>query len=194
MRDHVRLRVSRHVPTEIPLEDRRNSAVLLLLHEVDGVEHLLFQVRASNLAVHSGEIGFPGGRWDPTDESLLHTALREVEEEIGVEAAHIEVFGQLDDALTHSSNYRIRPYAGALALGPRGFVVDAREVHELLSIPIPYLQSSDAHGWYPVQRGEVVEPTPAFVYGEHVIWGATARLLEHFLALIEDVAVTEARP
>ena len=185
VRGRVRVAVSGYRPAEIALEDRRDSAVLLLLHEERGAEHLLFQVRSSSLALHSGEIGFPGGTRHVDDGTLLDTALREVQEEIGVPRGHVEVFGQLDDALTHSSNYRIRPYAGALERGPRRFALDAGEVHSLLSIPVGFLLSPDSRGWYPVDRDGVLEPTPAFHYRDHVIWGATARVLERFLALIE---------
>jgi len=190
VRDRVRLAISGHSATEIPLEGLRDSAVLLLLHEDAGAEHLIFQVRSRSLALHSGEIGFPGGGRHAQDATLLDTALREVEEEIGVPRHEVEVFGQLDDALTFSSSYRIRPFVGALAHGPRAFALDASEVHELLSIPLDFLRSPEARGWYPVNRGGVMEATPAFVYGEHVIWGATARVLEHFLALIEAPAST----
>lgn len=185
MRDRVRLAISGYQPVEIALEGYRDSAVLLLLHEQDSVEHLLFQVRSSSLLLHSGEIGFPGGRRQQDDGTLLDTALREVEEEIGVPRDHIEVFGQLDDTLTYSSNYRIRPYVGALATGPREFAIEAGEVHELLAIPLPFLQSPEARGWYPIDRDGVVESTPAFIYRDHVVWGATARLLDRFLELIE---------
>ena len=190
MRDLVRQAISGHIPTEIPLEGLRDSAVLLLLHEDAGAEHLIFQVRSRSLALHSGEIGFPGGGRHAQDATLLDTALREVEEEIGVPRHEVEVFGQLDDALTFSSSYRIRPFAGALTHGPREFALDASEVHELLSIPLDFLRSPEARGWYPVDRGGVMEATPAFVYGEYIIWGATARVLEHFLALIEAPAGT----
>ena len=185
MRDRVRQAVSRHVPAELSLEGLRDSAVLLLLHEQAGEEHLLFQVRSRSLALHSGEIGFPGGTRHAEDATLLDTALREVEEEIGVPRSDVEVFGQLDDALTFSSNYRIRPFAGSLRAGPREFAIDTSEVHELLSVPLGFLRSPEARGWYPVDRGGVMEATTAFVYEDYVIWGATARMLEHYLALIE---------
>ena len=127
MRDHVRQAIAGHVAVEIPLKDLRDSAVMVLLHEQDGVEHLLFQVRSRSLALHSGEIGFPGGTRHAQDRDLLDTALREVEEEIGVPRDHVEVFGQLDDALTFSSSYRIRPFAGALTRVSREFALDATE-------------------------------------------------------------------
>ncbi len=192
MRDRVRQAIAGYAAAEIPLEGLRDSAVMLLLHEEDGAEHLLFQVRSRSLALHSGEIGFPGGTRHAQDATLLDTALREVEEEIGVPRDHVEIFGQLDDALTYSSSYRIRPFAGALSRVTREFALDASEVHELLSIPLDFLRSPEARGWYPVDRGGVTEATPAFLYGEYVIWGATARVLEHFLALIEAPAETPA--
>ena len=185
MRDRVRLALAGYRPAELPLVDRRESAVLLLLHEQGGVEHLLFQVRSVSMAMHSGQISFPGGGHDPGDATLLDTALREVEEEIGVPRAHVEVFGRLDDATTHTSNYRIRPYVGALERGPRDFAVDAGEVHELLAIPLPFLLSAESRGWYPVDRAGTVDATTAFYYGDHIIWGATARVLAGFLAVIE---------
>ncbi|MFA7248604.1 MAG: CoA pyrophosphatase [Dehalococcoidia bacterium] len=184
MRDRVRLAVSGHAPTELPLEGHRDAAVFLLLHEVEGIEHLIFQVRSSTLAHHSGQISFPGGTRDPADGTLLETALREVEEEIGVPRDHIEVFGRIDDAFTQSSNYRMRPYVGALQPGPRDFAIDAREVHQLLSVPLEFLMSPEARGWQAVDRDGALETVPGFVYGEHIIWGATARVLERFLGVL----------
>ena len=193
MRDRVREAVVRHSPAEIPLSDMRDSAVLVILHEQDGAEHLLFQVRSSSIGVHAGEIGFPGGTRHPDDGSLLETALREVEEEIGVGRDHVEIFGQLDDEVTISSHYRIRPFAAALQPGPREFAIDADEVHELLAIPLDFLRSEEARGVYPVDRGNgVIEATPAFIYREHVIWGATARMLTRYLALLEGALGTDA--
>ena len=185
MRDLVRAALAGYVPAELPLGDRRESAVLVLLHEHEGVEHVLFQVRSASMAMHSGQISFPGGGLHAGDATLLETALREVEEEIGVPRAHVEVFGRLDDATTQTSHYRIRPYVGALERGPRDFAVDAGEVHELLAIPLPFLLSPESRGWYPVDRGGALDASPAYFYGDHVVWGATARVLACFLSVID---------
>jgi 8-oxo-dGTP pyrophosphatase MutT (NUDIX family) len=184
VRERVRAAVTAHSPREIPLGDQRESAVMLLLHERDGVEHLLFQVRSATMVMHTGQIGFPGGARSRGDTTLLDTALREVEEEIGVPRDHIEVFGRIDDGYTNSSHYRIRPYVGAVQPGPREFAIDAGEVYELLEIPLEWLLSPDARGWMAVQDEQRIEPAPAFIYGEHAIYGATWRILNQFVTLI----------
>ena len=141
-----------------------------------------------DMATHAGQISLPGGTRDAADGSLIDTALREVEEEIGVPRDHVEVFGQLDDTVTRSSHYRIRPYVGAVAPGRRDFIVDASEVHELLQVPLDFLLTPAAEGWYPAQADGVLQPSRAYYYGDYVIWGATARVVRQFL---EGVA-TEA--
>ena len=185
MRDRVRLAVSNYTPSEMPLDDQREAAVLLLLHERDGVEHLLFQVRASNMAHHSGQISFPGGSRDAVDATLLDTALREVEEEIGVPRDHVEIFGRIDDSYARSSNYRIRPYVGALDQRPREFTIDAGEVYELLEVPLPHLLSPASRGWHAEDNGGNLQAAPAFIYGDYIIWGATWRILNQFIELLE---------
>lgn len=184
MRERVRRAMRAYRPRELPLDDHRDSAVLLLLHEEAGQEYVLFQVRSASMATHSGQISLPGGTRDRRDPSLQATALREVEEEIGVPRDQVEIFGQLDDTVTRSSNYRIRPYVGAVAQGPRDFVVDAGEVHELLQVPLEFLLSPAAEGWYPAQAESGIEASRAYYYRDHVIWGATARLIGQFLEVL----------
>ncbi len=186
VRERVRLAVSGYTSQEIPLGDQRESAVMLLLHERDGVEHLLFQVRSATMVMHTGQIGFPGGARSKTDADLLDTALREVEEEIGVPRDQIEVFGRIDDGYTNSSNYRIRPYVGALQPGPRSFTIDEGEVFELLEIPLEWLLSEDARGWHGTDNRGTLEAAPAFIYGEHAIYGATWRILNQFIELLDS--------
>ena len=193
MRDAIRQAVAGYRAVELPLEGYTAAAVMLLLYEERGVEHVLLQVRTARVEHHAGEIGFPGGRHDPGDASLLHTALRETHEEIGLAPHELEILGQLDDTVVLSSNHLMRPYVGAV-LGrppatssgaPREFVTAAAEVHELLRVPLDHLRSVDAHGEFPVNRGGELALMPAYRYGEHVIWGATYRVLSQFLELYE---------
>ena len=184
MRDRARDIMRSFTAQAMALEGRRDAAVLLLLHESDGAEHILLQVRTTTVAHHRGEISFPGGRRDRRDVTLLDTALRETHEEIGVPPEMVEVFGTLDDTETRASNYRVRPYVGAVAPGFNSFLHAEREVSDLLQVPLAHLLDPANRVWKVVQQDEEIVPTPAYQFGEHVIWGATARVLAQFLGLI----------
>jgi len=162
-----------------------SSAVLVPLYAVDGRYHVLFTKRSEHVEYHKAQISFPGGAEDPGDADLLFTALRETHEEIGVHPDHIEVIGQLDDFVT-ITNFRVRPYVGLITRSPYEFAFDEREVAELLSVPVAHL-SDPANCIDEVRhlegRGEVL--MRSYAWGEHVIWGATAMMLRHFLELVE---------
>ena len=190
LRERVRLALAGTSARETPLEGRRASAVMLLLHrQSDGDEHVLFQLRTHLVAHHKGEISLPGGARDPEDESLLHTALRETHEEIGIPPDAVEVLGALDDDETFVSNYRITPYVGAVAPGVDPAATAPREVRELLTVPLPHLLSEDARAWKVVDQQGRAAATPAYRHGEHLIWGATARIVTSFLGRL-DPALT----
>lgn len=193
MRDRVRDAVRAYSAQPIDLEGRRDAAVLLLLHEVDGEEHILLQVRTSTVQHHRGEISFPGGRRNSTDATLLDTALRETHEEIGVPPSIVEVFGMLDDTETRVSNYRVRPFVGAIAPGFDAFLHAEREVSALLQVPLTYLIDPVSHVWKAVEQGGATIAMPAYQFGEHVIWGATARVLAQLLGLLEGAAIEVVR-
>lgn len=188
-RDHARRALAAHQPRELALEDRRAAGVLVLIHEVEGADHIVFQQRTHGVRHHKGEISFPGGARDPEDADLLATALRETHEEIGVTAELVDVFGQLDDTETYGSNYLIRPYVGAVAEGIAVTFVEAeREVRELLHVPLEHLLSPVARTWKVAERAGTMESTPSYTYGDTEIWGATARMLGQFLELLDPEA------
>lgn len=185
MRDLVRRALAGHHPREVPLGTLRDAAVMVLLHADAGVEHLLFQVRSAQVEHHRSEISFPGGRRDRADRDHLHTALRETHEELGVPSEAIEVLGQLDDTTTYGSGFRMRAYVGAVREGFEAFRVAEREVSELLYVPLLHFDLPESRTWKAVERDGVPEVQRAFRYHEHEIWGATARILDQFLGLID---------
>jgi 8-oxo-dGTP pyrophosphatase MutT (NUDIX family) len=183
MRDQVRAVFESYEPQRIEGADHVPAAVMVLLYEHLGHEHLLFQVRTHHVEHHKGEISLPGGAQDPEDDSLLHTALRETEEEIGVAASHIEVFGRLDDVPTRS-NFVMSPFVGAITeSGPYPFEFAEIEVAELLQVPLQRLLSGAAREWTQPTGGALM---PAFRHDEHLIFGATARVVDRFLRLLGD--------
>ncbi|RLT41738.1 MAG: CoA pyrophosphatase [Chloroflexi bacterium] len=193
MRDLVREAVRAYQAQPLDLEGRRDAAVLLLLHEIDGEEHILLQVRTSTVQHHRGEISFPGGRRDRSDVTLLDTALRETHEEIGVPPAMVEVFGMLDDTETRVSNYRVRPFVGAVAPGFDAFLHAEREVSALLQVPVSHLVDPASHVWKAVEQDGATVAMPAYQFGEHVIWGATARILAQLLGLLDGATAEGVR-
>ncbi len=185
MRDLSRRRLASYQPCLLPAGDTRAAAVLLLLYEHDGEEQVLFQVRTQRVLHHRGEISLPGGARAAHDDSLLATALRETHEEIGVEPEHVEVFGRLDDVATRSSNYTIASFAGAISRpGPYPFRCSELEVDELLRVPLSHLMHEEAVEWSVREIDGERMAERSFRYGEHLIWGATARIVGQYLDLI----------
>lgn len=158
----------------------RASAVLLLLFQLDGEDHIVFTRRTEHVATHKGQISLPGGAAEPTDSSLLDTALRETEEELGIPRDQVSVLGQLDDVDTVVSNFVIRTFVARLAARPL-YRPEVSEVAEVIEVPVSALRDPGTH-WQEERSGPFgPRSVDFFKYGEHVIWGATARILTLFL-------------
>jgi len=154
--------------------------VLLPIYDWPDRPGLIFTERRADLRRHAGEISFPGGRRDDDDESLQATALREAQEEIGLEPAAVELAGALPPTATFVTGYRIHPFVGlipnpaALGLEP-----SPSEVETLLTIRLDALR--DAYGMRRLVRRGVPIHTPTYAVDGHLIWGATARILGDLL-------------
>ena len=183
--EHIRAKLAAHQPAYIVDETLPRAAVLLPLYESGGETHVLFTVRSELVEHHKGQISFPGGAYDATDPDLRFTAIRETWEEIGVGMDHVDVIGQLDEMIT-ISNFLVRPFVGRITEpGPYPFVHSEIEVAEILEVPLQHLQD---------ERNVVVEPRMyqgreilaySYRWGDHLIWGATGRILKQFLDLVQ---------
>jgi len=163
------------------LPQARKAAVLLPLFEQDGEVSLAFIRRAATLRSHSGEIAFPGGSVDPTDTSPVMTALREAQEEIGLDPARVEVLGVLSPVFTVVSNFLITPVVAFLPHGLGTLHLQTSEVQEMLFAPLQALNNPailHTERWMRDNRTRLVY---FYDYGPYRIWGATGRMLNQFL-------------
>ncbi len=161
-----------------------HAAVLVPLFQKDGECHLLFTKRSHQVKYHKGEISFPGGVVDEEDRELVHTALREAYEEIGLQEKDVQIIGMLDDIVT-VTEFIVTPIVGFFPY-PYLFRVSPVEIAELIEVPIPLLLKRDSFSEREIFRMGRKEWVYAYQYGDHIIWGATARILKQFLDLIRS--------
>lgn len=164
----------------------RPAAVLVPLHWHNNEWHLLFTRRTDDIGEHKGQVAFPGGKIDPEDESAEAAALREAEEEIGLQRADVQIIGRLDQLIT-VTQWRITPVVGVHPY-PYEFVINARECAAVFSVPLRWLADPanlDIKERQPPVGGP---PIPVYYYREYegqVIWGATAKMVQMFLNLAD---------
>ncbi|HLM49393.1 MAG TPA: CoA pyrophosphatase [Solirubrobacteraceae bacterium] len=167
----------------VDVHGRTDAAVLVPLFEREGDLLGVFTRRRDDLRRHAGEISFPGGRRDP-GESLRETALREAEEEIGLDPGGVTLAGALPPTPTVVTSYAVYPFVGVIEDGNR-WRPSAGEVAEVLELPLRALR--DGHGRRRLVRRGVPFHTDVYVVGEDLIWGATARILGELLARVGPV-------
>ena len=151
---------------------------------LDEQPYAVFTRRRADLRRHAGEISFPGGRRDPEDADLRATALREAEEEIGLAPTAVEVLGELPPTSTFVTGYLIHPFVGSIAPGQR-WRASPGEVDAILELPLHDLRESRTRTR--MERRGISFETDAYILGEHLIWGATARILDDLLARLDEL-------
>jgi len=139
---------------------------------------VILTLRPETMRNHPGQISFPGGRIDPGDDGPVAAALREAEEEIGLDPAAVELLGALPPVGTLVTGYRVFPFVGSIAAGHAWSLQEA-EVAEVLEFSLPELVAghADKRLW---RRGVPIK-TPTYTVDGHFVWGATARIVEHLL-------------
>jgi 8-oxo-dGTP pyrophosphatase MutT (NUDIX family) len=157
---------------------RIDAAVLVPLYLDSGNLHAVFTKRREDLSHHAGEISFPGGRQDFPEEELRVTALREAEEEIGLAPAEVEIVGCLPPVGTFVTNYKIHPFVGVIKAG-HAWTPQPTEVEVILELSLPDLIAG--HEMRRLVRKGVPFKTPTYTVGDNLIWGATARIVQHLL-------------
>jgi 8-oxo-dGTP pyrophosphatase MutT (NUDIX family) len=169
-------------------ETVRLSAVAILLFEGEESWHSVVIQRQVYDGTHSGQIGFPGGKWETDDASMRETALRECSEEIGVGADELEYVGKLSDVYTAVSSFMIEPYLFLWKTPRTTFVTSEREVAAVYTISLNALLNEEIeHIDIPLQSGIVLKNVPHFVFGDVRIWGATALMLSELKDILKSI-------
>jgi 8-oxo-dGTP pyrophosphatase MutT (NUDIX family) len=180
--DQIRTTLSSRQRRVIEHPPFSHAAVLVPLFKKNGDCHLLFTKRSDQVKYHKGEISFPGGVVDEEDSELIHTALREAFEEIGLRGSDVQIIGLLDDIVT-ITEFIVTPIVGLFPY-PYPFNISEVEIAELIEVPLSFLLKTCSLSEREIFRGGQKEVVYAYQYGKHIIWGATARILKQFLDLI----------
>lgn len=166
--------------------NRIPSAVLIPLYQKQGKYYIIFIRRTETVKTHKGQISFPGGMRDKSDETLLHTAIRESGEEIGLKTKDIEIIGEMDDEITTTSNYIVTPFVAVIPW-PYRFTKNRDEVAEIIEVPINMLlEKGHLKANTENLNGRPIESFTYYYQGK-VIWGATARILKKLLDMIGKI-------
>jgi 8-oxo-dGTP pyrophosphatase MutT (NUDIX family) len=172
----------------IPRDDARQASVLILLYPEDGELHTVFMQRPDYDGVHSGQISFPGGKKEPSDIDLIQTALRETQEETGADIDNIRILGTLTPLFIWVSNMLVTPVVGWTEVKPP-LNFTSEEVVFLFEASVKKLLDPSIVREKPYNiKGEKLN-VRFFDYNGHVIWGATAMMLNELLTIIKKEGV-----
>ncbi len=166
----------------------RQSAVLVLFYPFKGEPHTLLMLRKTYPGVHSGQVSFPGGSKDENDVSLTQTALREAEEETGLNKNKVKIIGKLSSVYIPPSGFLVFPFVGYLNEKPF-FKPDEKEVEELIEVPLLMIldEKTIKSKNIKLANGMVMDDTPYFdIYG-HTVWGATAMMMGELREVLKKV-------
>lgn len=159
------------------------SAVLIPLFQEWNDYSIIFTKRQRTMKRPAGQISFPGGIYENYDKDIKRTAIRETCEELGLAQNNIEILGRLDD-LTIRTGYLVTPFVGVIN-SPHNMKVNRSEIEEIITIPISDLMNISPR----IDEREATYPIYYYDYQNHVIWGATARILKDFLGLVRNELV-----
>lgn len=163
----------------------RKAAVLALLFPKSDTPHVLLTKRKHNLKKHAGQISFPGGKQEK-NESLVETALRETQEEVGLFPHQIELIGSLSPIYINVSNFCVYPFVGSMPHTPVKLTPQDSEVERILKVPLHALADPAIEKRETWQINGHKMTVPFYDYDGETIWGATAMMLAELMRVVKD--------
>ena len=186
MESHLKMTPFRKMTNDIPV-NRREGAVMMMIYPKNGELYFPLIQRQEYKGVHSNQVSFPGGKVEEFDENLYHTALRETEEEIGINKAEINKIGEMSQIYIPPSNFLVSAFLTFHQELPQ-FIKEEKEVKEILEIPVSSVLDSNNIKSTKVEIGNGQKlTTPYFDLHEKVVWGATAAILSEFKAIFNGL-------
>lgn len=192
MQDDLVQRVRCYSPRQVEASgDLSEAAVLVPITRSEEPE-LVLTLRASGLSTHGGEVAFPGGRRDPADPDLVHTALRESEEEIGLPPGLVEVIGPLSPVVSRYG-IRVTPFV-ALIPDYVEYRPNDAEIASVFSVPLDFLRQDPRETTQRIDHQGCSWYVPCYRYGPYKIWGLTAIMVVELVNVLFDAGIEMQRP
>lgn len=166
----------------------KQAAVMAVFYPGEREEtRFVLILRKSYKGVHSNQVGFPGGRVEEEDHDLMHTALRETEEEVGIPRQEVTVLRELTRLYIPPSNFWVQPYLGLMKRTPL-LIPQEEEVEAVLEIDIDEFLSESCLTRQTLSTSYATNiEVPAFVLNGHVVWGATAMMLSEMKDILKKM-------
>ena len=185
----IKQALAKHVVERVDGTGMMPASVMILLYFKDGEYCILLNKRSEEVEHHKGEISFPGGARDLEDRDSLETALRETEEEMGIKREDITVLGEMDEIVTRS-NFQVSVFIGTIEY-PYKFTPSAIEIAEVLEFPVSALLDPANRRVETRWDNGKTATSYSYVHEEHVVFGATARILQSCIEILGDKLESE---
>ena len=169
-----------------PVAELRKAAVLIAVTDSKDPE-LIYTLRSNKVGSHGGEVSFPGGMYEEQDDSLENTALRESEEETGLDRKKVEILGPIDTVVSRF-NISVTPYVGIV---PHDIELNdnSDEIEACFRVPLSFLLRDERHRNDEINRNGDIFFMPAYEYNSYIIWGLTAMMTVDFLNIALDAGI-----
>ena len=166
------------------MSDRKliDAAVLVPVFRENNGELKLILIKRSDHGVHGGQLAFPGGKYEPGDKSLYETALRETEEEVGLQRTDVKYLTELPSIDTVSTGYKIHPFLGKISPF-KAWILQEEEIAEVLEVSVNELALDETHTTGMFRFEDWIEPREISYYkvGSYQLWGATYKIVKGLL-------------
>ena len=189
MLDSIKQKLEKLNPIESTSLQKAGVFIGILYHDdyINNPE-IIFTQRSTKLSTHSGEVSFPGGKWDEQDKNLFETALRESNEEINLNIEDVVLAGSLN-YLVSKHKIEVNPYVGLITRKQN--LLDNDEIEKIFTVPLEFLTDKKNAKLHKIERKNRNVIVPSWVYNDQIIWGLTAMITADFVNTCFDACIEE---